>query len=90
MTSLALFDQKISMLDVSITPGTKMTYSGLLMDHQKFSILLIFGTFYLEAVEEKDVIFFQIKGSEVILRIPKPPSNKIYLAYLYPSKQIKT
>ena len=43
--------------------------------------------FLLEAVEDRDVTFNQIKGSYIkfpLLRIPKKPSNYIQLAYFYP------
>jgi hypothetical protein len=38
----------------------------------------ILPSFRIEAVEDRDVIFNQIKGSYIkfpLLRIPKPPSN---------------
>jgi hypothetical protein len=52
--------------DVSINPDTKMTYSGLLMwdRSSKIHYLIDFlAPFVLEAVEDRDVTFHQIKGS---------------------------
>jgi hypothetical protein len=82
MTSSASFNQKkTTELDVSIHPGTKMSYSGQLMwvglskTHYFIDFL---APFILEAVEDRDVSFNQIKGSYIkcpLLRIPKPPSN---------------
>jgi hypothetical protein len=69
--------------DVSINPDSKMTYSGLLMwdISSKIHYFIDFlPPFVLEAVEDRDVTFQQIKGSQVknpLLRIPKPPSNQI-------------
>ena len=65
-------------------PSTLATKCHLLafscgLDCQKFTILLIFlASFLLEAVEDRDLTFNQIKGSYIKfpqLRIPKPPSN---------------
>ena len=52
--------------DVSIYPGTKMTYSGLLIWDRSSKIhyfIDFLAPFVLEAVEDKDVTFHQIKGS---------------------------
>jgi len=50
------------------------------MDHQKSTILLIFGTLSVGAVEAMYVTFNQIQGSYVkcpLFRIPTTPSNQI-------------
>ena len=77
----SLFIKKMTEIDVSINPGTKMSYSGLLMwlGLSKIHYFIDFlASFLLEAVEDRDVTFNQIKGSYIkfpLLRIPKPPSN---------------
>ena len=53
-------------LDVSINPGTKMTYSDLLMwdrSSKTHYFIDLLAPFVLEAVEDRDVTFNQIKGS---------------------------
>ena len=81
LTSPASIYLKINEIDVSINPGTKMTYSSLLMwlGMSKIHYFIDFlAPFILEAVEDRDVTFNQIKGSYIkfpLLRIPKPPSN---------------
>ena len=53
-------------LDVSINSGTKMTYPALLMwdKSSKIHFFIDFlASFVLEAVEDRDVTFNQIKGS---------------------------
>ena len=73
--------KKIAEIDIFINPGTKMFYSGLLMwlglSKNHYSIDFM-APFLLEAVEDRDVTFNQIKGSYIKfpqLRIPKKPSN---------------
>ena len=66
MASSALFHQKIAELDVFINPDSKMTYSGFLMFDGALKIQFLhnfLAPFLLEAVEEKEVTFNQIKGS---------------------------
>ena len=66
LTSPASIHQKITEIDVSINPGTKMSYSGLLMwlGLSKIHYFIDFlAPFLLEAVEDRDVTFNQIKGS---------------------------
>jgi hypothetical protein len=53
---------------------------------------LFFAPFLYEAVENRDVTFDQIEGSYVkfpLFRIPKSPSNQIWLEYFYQSEQIE-
>jgi hypothetical protein len=60
------FIQKMNEFDVSINHGIKITYSGLLMWERSSKIhhLIDFlAPFVLEAVEDRDVTFHQIKGS---------------------------
>ena len=70
-------------LDVFINPGTRVAYSGLLMWDRSSKVhyfIDFWSPFVLEAVEDRNVTFNQIKGSDVknpLLRIPKPPSNQI-------------
>ena len=67
MTSSASYHQKNIELDFSINPGTKMTYSGLIMwvGSSKTHNFLDFLTPFLlmKALEDRDVTFNQIKGS---------------------------
>ena len=60
------FIKKITELDFSINPGTKTTYSALIMwvGSSKTQYFLDFWhPFFVEAVEDRDVTFTQIKGS---------------------------
>ena len=81
MTSPASIHQKNAEIDVSINSGTKMSFSGLLMWlvlSKIYYFIDFLAPFLLEAVEDRDVTFNQIKGSYIkfpLLRIPKPPSN---------------
>ena len=76
-----ILSKKMAELDVSINPGTKMSYSSLLMwvGMSKIHYFIDFlAPFLLEAVEHRDVTFNQNKGSYIkfpLLRIPKSPSN---------------
>ena len=73
--------KKNTEIEVSINPGTKMSYSGLLiwLGLTKIHYFIDFlAPFLSEAVEDRGVTFKQIKGSYIkfpLLRIPKPPSN---------------
>jgi hypothetical protein len=78
--------KKLTEIDVSINPGTKMSYSGLLiwLGLTKIHYFIDFlAPFLLEAVEDRDVTFNQIKGSEVLcplLKTPKPNLTCIFLS----------